>query len=306
MEKLELKPTINKAQVCKTLINFTDSTDDYKLHKQAYMVFHQFFGYLKEKSKELTRILLGNKYNEATYISAAKAIDAKFDEDKTSNMNIYCFDFIKSRIAQENLYYSNKSVDISEIQYYLYRITKHLMKSNGYQQVARNYFLSNGFKAEYKAKTKRKLFKEKLAHLNKVLSKYNLINCYNQKKKTTLFVIGTSNPFINMKGILEDPKEVERLIKKNNMFDANVSIQEHKLKTENKKLREKLEEKTKQTDESGDVNPEDYKYLCDRFLTLLEEKKQLEDYVEKLNNRKVFPIHRPFDFEEKFNRLLVG
>lgn len=121
-----------------------------------------------------------------------------------------CFNFIDDIINDADLIFKNgteRKLHISELKYYLARLTRKLITDGGHSQIARNYFLDKKTKVTFKEKTGSVLFPNKVAAMNKILNKYELIKVYLARQKKNLYVIGESNPYFYMERM--NPKITE-------------------------------------------------------------------------------------------------
>ena len=182
------------------------------------------------------------------------------------------------------------SISYAELQYYLFRLTNKLFHDGGYNSIARNYFTCAGFKSEYKSKTGRRIYGHKIAHMNFLLNRHNLVNVYVKRKKTNLYAIGTFNPYSHFKGIIEEPGDLMRM--KDDYQNRNCKTKDEmeidKLKKLLKKKDAKIAEKDSRIAEKDDhiqrlkSYKDEYEELQEMNYDLLVDKKEMADEIETL------------------------
>jgi len=240
-------------------------------------------------------------------------------------VDIYCTYHIDDMInAEEDMVlYQNKDgskkkyIKLEELRYYYFRLNKRIFSSGGYNtETARNYFLSEGFKKEYKKRTNRSLNKHKIAHFNKILNKYNLIRVYQVKKKLNLYVLGKNNPCYYFEGVMEtkDLAVVDKLIRDNKYHPVNLTPKDLSIKNLEGKNSEKNKEiealkkeirSLKKMTEQVDVDTDNYRFLMQRNDELLNENAQ---YIKQQQSFGPWNIaqkpNKKFNFDEKFKEII--
>jgi|GEM_PF-2648478 len=112
------------------------------------------------------------------------------------------FYFVRKEIKEEDLQYKdNKYLTYEEVQFYLFRLTLKLTESFGSQKLARNYFLS--FSDSYLKQTSRKINKDKIGYMNKLLQKYKYI--YTDSQNT--FYIASCHPLFDTSVVSQDTRQ---------------------------------------------------------------------------------------------------
>ena len=228
-------------------------------------------------------------FNRAIFDHKLDQINVTHEDHKQSKTGVVCaaFKFVEDKIKADELNFKNGSqpahVTYAELQYYLFRLTNKLFKDGGYETIARNYFTSVGFRKEYKAKTGRCINAVKIAHLNFLLNRHNLVKVYTKRKKVNLYAIGTSNPYSHFMGIIEKPGDLIRL---------QDDYQNRNLKTKDEmeidKLKKLLKEKDAQIAEKDDhaqrleIYKDEYEKLQEMTNDLLAEKEEMADEIETL------------------------
>jgi len=236
------------------------------------------------------------KFNKAIFDHKWDQITMTHETNKQSKTGVVCaaFKFVEDDIKPDELKYKmgSKQINISyaELQYYLYRLTAKLFKEGGYNTLARNYFTCAGFKSEYKAKTGRSIYGHKIAHMNFLLHKHNLVNVYTKRKKTNLYAIGAFNPYSYFMGILEKPGDLMR-IKEDYQNRSRKTKDEMEIDALKKLLKEKdaiLEEKDATIAEKEDhierlkSYQDEYEALQELTNDLSAEIKEMADEIEML------------------------
>ena len=228
-------------------------------------------------------------FNRDVFDHKLDQINMTHKDHKQSKTGVVCaaFKFIEDKIKADELKYKmgSKQISISyaELQYYLFRLTNKLFKNGGYETIARKYFTCAGFKSEYKNKTGRSIYGHKIAHMNFLLNRHNLVKVYTKRKKVNLYAIGTSNPYSHFQGIIEEPGDLIRL---------QDDYQNRNLKTKDEmeidKLKKLLKEKDAQIAEKDDhiqklkVNKDEYEELQEMNYDLLAEKIEMAEEIETL------------------------
>ena len=228
-------------------------------------------------------------FNRAIFDHKLDQINMTHKDHKQSKTGVVCaaFKFIEDDIKADELKYKmgSKQISISyaELQYYLFRLTNKLFQDGGYNSIARNYFTCAGFRSEYKSKTGRSIYGHKIAHMNFLLNRHNLVKVYIKRKKTNLYAIGTFNPYSYFQGIIEKPGDLIRL-------QDDYQNRNHKTKDEMEidKLKKLLKEKDAWIDEKDDhiqrleIYKDDYEILQEMTNDLLAEKEEMADEIERL------------------------
>jgi hypothetical protein len=153
------------------------------------------FDLSKDQAKAYTEEYL-NKFNikmDKEYRRVNKFVLDSIGFNNSSIVEDY-FYFVLQKVKDEDLIYKNdKNILHREVKYYLYRLTKKILEASisGKAKLRRNYFLATGFKNQYKKMTGRALNRDKIAHLNKILEKYEYI----VKDDDNYSYIGMKNPF---------------------------------------------------------------------------------------------------------------
>jgi hypothetical protein len=228
-------------------------------------------------------------FNRDVFDHKLDQINMTHKDYKQSKTGVVCaaFKFIEDKIKADELKYKmgSKQISISyaELQYYLFRLTNKLFKDGGYETIARNYFTCPGFKSEYKKRTGRSIYGHKIAHMNFLLNRHNLVKVYTKRKKINLYAIGTSNPYSHFQGIIEKPGDLIRL---------QADYQNRNLKTKDEmeidKLKKLLKEKDAQIAENDDhvqkleVYKDEYEKLQEMNNDLLTEKTEMANEIETL------------------------
>jgi hypothetical protein len=228
-------------------------------------------------------------FNRDVFDHKLDQINMTHKDHKQSKTGIVCaaFKFVEDNIKTDELKYKmgSKQIGISyaELQYYLFRLTNKLFKIGGYETIARNYFTCPGFRSEYKKKTGRRIYGHKIAHMNFLLNRHNLVKVYTKRKKTNLYAIGTSNPYSHFMGIIEEPGDLMRM--KDDYQNRNLKTKDE---MEIDKLKKLLKEKDVQIAENDDhiqklkVYKDDYEILQEMTNDLLTEKEEMADEIETL------------------------
>lgn len=228
-------------------------------------------------------------YDKVTFDHKWDQISHTHKKYKQSKTGVVCaaFKFVEDDIKTDELKYKmgGKTISISytELQYYLFRLTNKLFKVGGYETIARNYFTCAGFKSEYKSKTGRSIYEHKIAYINFLLNKHNLVKVYTKRKKTNLYAIGTFNPYSHFQGIIEKPGDLIRL-------QDDYQNRNHKTKDEIEidELKKLLKEKDALiAEKDGHIKrlksyKADHEKLQEMINDLLAEKKEMADEIETL------------------------
>jgi hypothetical protein len=228
-------------------------------------------------------------FNKMVFDHKWDQINKTHKKYKQSKTGVVCaaFKFIEDKIKADELKYKmgSKQISISyaELQYYLFRLTNKLFKDVGYETIARNYFTSVGFREEYKAKTGRCINAVKIAHLNFLLNRHNLVKVYTKRKKTNLYAIGTFNPYSHFMGMIEEPGDLMRM--KDDYQNRNLKTKDE---MEIDKLKKLLKEKDARiAEKDGHIQrlksyKDDYEELQEINYDLLAEKEEMVDEIETL------------------------
>ena len=254
-------------------------------------------------------------------------LDANEFETDSPFVDIYCTNHISNYISIEDdlILYQDKNgnkkyIKIEELHYYYFRLNKRLFSSGGYNtSTARNYFLSKGFKDEYKSRTNRSINPHKIAIFNRILNKYNLIKVYQMRKKLNLYVLGDNNPCYYFEGVMEAEvlKTVRNIINDNSYSTVNLTPKDKKIKQLEQSianLKNELEKvktdakKFKNETEQNNATIADYHFVLDRNSELINENSQLKQQQEQIDKWSI--AYKPvamFNFGEKFEeRLKLG
>ena len=185
------------------LLNLNSFTDEENKYSHTYRVL-KMLALSKEtcKHKMMTDYGCSNQVLVNKVINITDSLDSHQFETNSPFVDIYCTYHIDTMIQPEDdliLYETNKGakkyVKLKELRYYYFRLNKRVFSAGGYDNsTARNYFLSSGFKQEYKNQTNRNINPHKIALFNRILNKYDLIRVYQVKKKPNLYVFGKKNP----------------------------------------------------------------------------------------------------------------
>lgn len=195
------------------------------------------------------------------------------------------FYFVLNEIKDTDLVYkNNKNILPIEVKYYLYKNTRVILDNSisGKRRLARNYFKS-GFEKDYKKATGRVLNDHKIAHLNKILEKYNYI----VKDDANYSYIGTNNPFYYSSSITDASRSFISNLPKNKRTELNNEV--HNLKRENimlTKIAEKVKEKNIQIEklqQKVEAFEEEHQILITLNIQLEEQKNNAIDKFVKLN-----------------------
>ncbi len=111
--------------------------------------------------------------------------------------SVYCVYYILQYLPGLSYQHGNKTVHFTEkeIAYYYYRILLQISQGNGTATIARNYFLSLGFKTEYQKQTSRKINKSKIAAFNKIFKSANLLTIDTAAHKVNTYKPGENSIF---------------------------------------------------------------------------------------------------------------
>ncbi len=240
-------------------------------------------------------------------------------------VDIYCTYHIDTMIdAEEDLVLSQnkdgsnkKYIKLKELRYYYFRLNKRVFSSGGYNtETARPYFLSPGFKKEYRKQTNRNLNSHKIAHFNKILNKYNLIKIYQIKKKRNLYVLGKMNPCYWFEGVMEekDLETIDKLIRDNGYQPVSLTPKDKEIQSlelTNKNHKEEIKtlkmdmENLRRNIEKADSTSDDSVFLIERNNELLGENQQLTQQLNRFGEWNIArkPV-RKFNFEERFKEIM--
>lgn len=110
----------------------------------------------------------------------------------------------------------NQKITRDEISYFAFRLTSKVIdnfnkRNTPYADLRRNYFLINGFAEDYYKSTGRKLNKSKIAAMNRILDKSEIISVIkvspgSQKYHSNRYFLGPNNPYLSK---LEDGSGVQ-------------------------------------------------------------------------------------------------
>jgi len=298
---------------------FNDKTEFYH---HVIITLRQF-----EKTDKTIATYLENTTSDfckTSFNTVLKKINESTDDGlkAVTGINLNCFRFIKEVLTEDDLTFmqgkEKRNLTADELQYYLFRITKKVFAGGGYSSDARNYYTHPGLKEEYKAKTNRKIGKEKIAEMNKILNKYDWINIYQQKKTPNLFVIGKQNPFYHVEGIME-PKtvaEIEQVVTGKELFPVKQTQKDQeikKLKQQLKEAKDSVAELSKEVKELEKCTPDvealqsEIDYLTKRNQELLDEcmkyHQQQDGSRWSISNK---PVKKPDTFESDLTDLISG
>lgn len=134
-----------------------------------------------------------NTYNLSSDTQTQKYInDNKSDKLKYEN-----FYFVQKEINDSDLeYQTNCFLSKIEVQYYLFRLSLKLIENHGSKKLSRNYFMS--LKDSYYSNTGKKINKNKIAYMNKLLQKYDYIHVANN---CLLFTVGKNHPLYHTSAV---------------------------------------------------------------------------------------------------------
>lgn len=319
--KSNLQPQI-KSQVLDKILSLKSFNDKKEQYHHSIITLRQF-----DIPDEKIAGCLGNKSSDfckATFNTILNNINNSTDDNlkAVTGININCFQFIKDKINEDDLTFlqgkSKKHLKIEELQYYLFRITKKVFEGGGYSSDARNYFTCEGFKKDYKTRTNRKIGKEKIAEMNKILNKYDWIKVYWKKNAPNLYVMGKQNPFYYMEGIMEPStiQEIEQNIKDNERFPVKLPQKDKELKELKKQakkdkatiaeLKKQFRDLEKNTPDIKSLQ-EDIDFLTERNRELLDEilkyQQQEDENRWGIHNK---PVKKPDTFESDLTDLISG
>jgi len=267
-----------------------EKTDD--IYHTAIMVLRPI--YPSSIDRKASKVI--PNFDKALFDHKWEQIDHTHKDYKQSKTGVVraAFKFVEDDIKEDELGYKmgRKIINITyaELQYYLFRLTNKLFKDGGYNTIARNYFTCAGFRSEYKARTGRSIYGHKIAHINFLLNKHNLIKVYTKRKKTNLYAIGAFNPYSHFKGIIEKPGELIKL--QDEYQNRNRKTKDEQEIDELKKLLEEKdaiisEKETQIAEKDAHIqrlksHESDYIELVEMNRELLVEKKEMADEIEAL------------------------
>ena len=307
------------------LLNLNSFTDEENKYSHTYRVL-KMLTLNKEscKHKMMTDYGCSNQVLVNKVINITDSLYSHQFETNSPFVDIYCTYHIDTMIQPEDdliLYETNKGakkyVKLKELRYYYFRLNKRVFSAGGYDNsTARNYFLSSGFKQEYKNQTNRNINPHKIALFNRILNKYDLIRVYQVKKKPNLYVFGKKNPCYWFEGIMEtkDLAVVDKLIRDNKYHPVNLTPKDLSIKNLEGKNSEKNKEiealkkeirSLKKMTEQVDVDTDNYRFLIQRNDELLNENAQ---YIKQQQSFGPWNIaqkpNKKFNFDEKFKEII--
>jgi hypothetical protein len=328
MKIYKFKEDLSKEQKTKQvekLLNITSITDEGVKYRHIYRVL-KMLGLNRPSCKR--RMVEDYDCSDTDLIDneieVTDGLETRELETNSPFVDIYCtnhiYDYIKPEddlILHEDKNGNKKYIKIEELQYYYFRLNKRLFDSGGYNAgTARNYFLSDGFKEEYKLKTGRNFNPHKIALFNRILHKYNLINVYKVKKKPNLYVIGENNPCYWFEGVMETNhlETIKKLIAGNNYRTVNLTPKD-------KRIQQLEQTSTKQTEEiislkkeldiikrisnNSDSMQADYIFTLEQNTELIKEVSRLKKQQEHIGKWNI--AYKPvaiYNFDEKFKEYL--
>ena len=317
---------IQKSEKIKDLVNLdTLGENDSLKYGHIYRTL-KMLGYSSEQCR--TKMATDYGCSQVSLLKQSKLVNddlecSEFSTD-TPFVDIYCtnhilkyIDFDDDLVLFKNKNGSLKYLKIEELQYYYFRLNKIVFSSGGYDyNTARNYFLSDGFKRQYKIKTNRNLTPHKIALMNKILNKYNLINVYQIKKKANLYVLGSKNPCYYFEGVMEPQHidAIEKLIKESHYHPVNLTPKDKQIKeleqTNTKQKEEIIDlkkdlEKLKNASEQNSINLDDYHCVIQKNTEFMNKISELQERLDQYGKWNIAqkPIRR-FNFDEKFKRVI--
>ena len=328
MKKFKLKKDLykeKKEEQINKLLNIDSITDEAMKYRHIYRVL-KMLGF----SPGICRTLMTEKYYCANSelienaIATTDSLELKDFETNSPFVDLVCTNHIdKYIVPEDDLVLSQdkegnrKYIKISELKYYYFRLTKMAFKNKGYTNtIARNYFLSEGFRKEYKKQTNRSMSQHKTALFNKILNKYNLIKVYQVKKKANLYVLGKNNPCYYFQGVMEAEtlRIVQGLIDDSNYRHVNLTPKDKRreelketesiLRKEIKALKKEVEDTKHQAEKNSQV-PDDYNFAIERYRDLLIENSQLIKQQEQIDQWNI--AYKPVsqnNYDEKFEEIL--
>ena len=314
-----------KEEQINKLLNIDSITDEAMKYRHIYRVL-KMFGFSPGNCKTL----MTEKYNCVNSGLIENAIattdDLEFEEFETNSpfVDICCTNHIDKYInpdddllLRQDKNGSKKYLKTSELKYYYFRLTKMAFENRGYTNtIARNYFLSEGFKKEYKKRTNRSINQHKTAMFNRILNKYNLIKVYQVKKKPNLYVLGINNPCYYFQGVMkaETLRIVQGLIDDSNYRHVNLTPKDEKIKQleeANSKQSEEIEilkqgvKKYQNLAEQDNSKSLDYEFVVQRNTELLNENLELRKQQEQTDKWNI--AYKPVsqnNYDDKFKEIL--
>jgi hypothetical protein len=328
MKKFKFKDDLSPTDRCYwvlKLLNLTLLTDEQVKYSHTYRVL-KMLGLPQEVCERKMQEDYGcpNRDLIKHAIQLTNSLESSVFETNSPFVDIYCTYHIDEMLDAKDdlLLYQTKKGDrkyitLKELHYYYFRLNKQVFSAGGYDMTtARNYFLSPGFKNEYKKQTNRTISSHKIALFHRILNKYDLIRVYQVKKKPNLYVLGKKNPCYWFQGVLEneDMAVVNKLIKDNKYHVVNLTPKDLKIKKleeKNEEAKEEIKalnkeiENLKYQSRYADSLSEDIRFYAQRENELLEEISQLKEQQISLGEWNIgFKPTNKFDFEEKFREKL--
>ncbi|MHC4182551.1 MAG: hypothetical protein ACYSR0_04310 [Planctomycetota bacterium] len=234
------------------LLNLDSLTTQRIIYHHSIIFMRTVCGFNIEKIRNYLKKKYSDEFDELLFGSVSKYVKARHSlaeyRSKTPLVDVHCCNHINNYIKEEDLLYDKgkRRIDVKELAYYYYRLSKILFQSNGYDQKPRNYFCTNeGFREDWKKATKKVPHKNKLCVMNRILNKYNLIKIYSVKKKINLFVVGENNPLYLFKGIMEDTdkQKVQDIIKESEYRQVRATYKDKKIEELEKQVKALEKEK---------------------------------------------------------------
>jgi hypothetical protein len=278
-----------------------------KIEKENKRYIHaiklsELYGKPSEQFVEMLFQKFHLQFNQSTYNEAIRYLEKNKNPKFEARVYVSqdCFNFIDDIINDADLIFKNGSerkLHISELKYYLSRLTRKLVTDGGHSQIARNYYLNKKTKKTFKEHTNLALYPNKVAAMNKILNKYELIKVYSARQKKNLYVIGENNPYFYMEGINPKIVKFNNSEGSKNYWKANVTYADSKAEklkkiveqkdTEIKKLKEQIKslesDLNKQKELVGSESSiiEDNEFLVKHNYELLQEIIELYEKLEK-------------------------
>lgn len=197
----------------------TDAAIKKRIEKAIFLIFSMMGGKLDNRDfyKILTKIISVDEYsNYQPFISSKYDYCMEnFDQKKMKNswyIKLRHFEWTTELLMDEDYvffpdkYNPGQFVKEEEFKYLAYKLTELLVHRQGYNTIARRFFLNKNkpFHKQYNKDTGRKMTKGKLAHMNRVLSERDIIYCYKRPNKPNLYVIGKKSPYYELKDVITD------------------------------------------------------------------------------------------------------
>lgn len=282
---MELKDNTRKHEFAEKVIYKKQfKGDNYKL---IYHIVNSFYKLLDGNRQVLAKILL--KYVQDSNANIKKItteVFSKYDRSQSQLVCYNCFSHIKDILTEEDLAFSHagkkRFIQLNEIKFILYRITKHLVDTSGCRSIlTNNYFLESGFRNTYKEKTMKSLSAHKLAQILQVLAKIQYLYITYNTKSQRVVQIGPNNPYYLL-SCVPNLDEQEMASNSGRKFDL-LKSEKAALQSALTVIRKELDDANKKIEQlEQELNSYQSKY-DDLVEMVLEKEKTIEELTRKEN-----------------------